>query len=215
MSSCEVQWSFLIVPLLPCTFWSPHICSRSCHQIVVGGRRFCPLHYPPTQQQLCGFLGRTDQFSIEYNGNYVNLTAQNISNANSTAFSHSQKCPFYITSFDYPSIINVPEVCSWMSLYCIRILIYSSKRQRKKQFLEINIYEIRKTLNEILLLGKRKAGLFWLQEHSILNPSCWYFSQRFSVQASPHKHAALHIIVQWLFLNWFFFFFHFLWTSLK
>lgn len=153
----------------------------------------------PSSNGFVGFLGTTDQFCVEYNGNYVNLTAQNISNANSTVFSHSQKCPFYITSFDYPSIINVPEVCSWMSLYCIRILIYSSKRQRKKQFLEINIYEIRKTLNEFLLPTKRKAGLFWPQAHFVLNPSCWHFSQGFSFQPSHHKHVALHIIFQWLF----------------
>lgn len=153
----------------------------------------------PSSNGFVGFLGTTDQFCVEYNGNYMNLTAQNISNANSTVFSHSQKCPFYITSFDYPSIINVPEVCSWMSLYCIRILIYSSKRQRKKQFLEINIYEIRKTLNEVLLPTKRKAGLFWPQAHFVLNPSCWHFSQGFSFQPSHHKHVALHIIFQWLF----------------
>lgn len=73
-------------------------------------------------------------------------------------FSHtSKKCPFYSPSFDYPAVINVLEVCSWMSLYRVRILIDSSKRQRQKPFLEINIYEIRKTVKCISAANKEKS----------------------------------------------------------
>lgn len=134
----------------------PHTCPRSCHWVLLWAEVDSVLSIiHPLRNSSVGFLGTADQFCIEYNGNYVNLTAQNISNANAAVFSHSQKCPFCITSFEYPSIINVPEVCSWMSLYWVRILILF-QRQRKRQFLEINIYGIRKTLNEFLLLTKRK-----------------------------------------------------------
>lgn len=45
-------------------------------------------HIHPLSNASVVFWGKTDQFYIEYNSNYANLTAQDIANANLPFFSH-------------------------------------------------------------------------------------------------------------------------------